>query len=682
MVTVGLYIYINGIAKRVELFDDEKISITSSVQDIADISKIKTDFSQSFTIPANERNNSIFSHWYENSIDDGYDAGIRKDAYIELDTILFRKGKIQLDKANVKNGMIQNYTITFFGGLLSLKDAIKDKYLRDLDFSNYSFAYSGEEVKNRITGGVDNNIKFPLISSKNVWQYGGGGNTESNWDITQSATPIKTTDLFPAMRISEIFKVIENEIGVNFDGSFLSNPRFTNAFLWLKNADKFIKKSDSKIIDFTSVTEGYESIFDLSTNTFNYTLPNSPSYVLSSILTITTITTGTPFKLDVYLNGILNYSVNLITNSGTQNVNIALSNVGKYQFFISSDTSITFSTNYYYAEGYEEYDYYTGSYNQIVTGDFNAISSSQTITIVFDIAGYMPEIKVEDFFTGILKAFNLTCYSDESGVFQIKQLEDWYYEGRILDISQYVISDELNLERVPTYKTIKFEYEKSQNLLSVAYLSNSTVGYGDLFYQLNNDGGEYNIKLPFENMLFNKFSGTNLQVGYSLKSDLKPYIPKPLLLYDYGVNQSATFYLDTEVSVAQVTNYNSFGEETKIGDNLYGINFGVEQSVLTGNTIDNTLFKNFYLNYLNNIYNVKTRKVSIKAIFPISLLTSIKLNDRLVIRDKRYIINNIVTDLTTGEVDLSLLTDFRSLDNPNPTLADYSLLDYTEDYYI
>jgi hypothetical protein len=52
MVTVGLYIYVNGIAKRVELFDDEKISITSSIQDIADISKIKMDYSQSFTVPA------------------------------------------------------------------------------------------------------------------------------------------------------------------------------------------------------------------------------------------------------------------------------------------------------------------------------------------------------------------------------------------------------------------------------------------------------------------------------------------------------------------------------------------------------------------------------------------------------------------------------------------------------
>ena len=128
MVTIGLYIYINGISNRVELFEDEKISITSSVQDVSDISKVRTDFSQSFTVPANENNNKIFSHWYNSSLDGGFDARKRKDAYIELDTIPFRKGKIQLEKASLKKGEIDNYSITFFGSLISLKDLFANRF--------------------------------------------------------------------------------------------------------------------------------------------------------------------------------------------------------------------------------------------------------------------------------------------------------------------------------------------------------------------------------------------------------------------------------------------------------------------------------------------------------------------------------------------------------------------------
>ena len=61
MIVVGLFIYDSeGIARRIELFSDEKISVTSSVQDIADISKTFTDFSQSFTVPATPNNNYIF----------------------------------------------------------------------------------------------------------------------------------------------------------------------------------------------------------------------------------------------------------------------------------------------------------------------------------------------------------------------------------------------------------------------------------------------------------------------------------------------------------------------------------------------------------------------------------------------------------------------------------------------
>ena len=109
MRNIGLFIYVNGVSKRIELFDDEMISVTSSIQDVNDISKIFTDYSQSFTVPASKKNNAIFSHWYENSIDNDFDARIRKDAYIEIDTIRFRLGKIQLEKATIKSGQIENY---------------------------------------------------------------------------------------------------------------------------------------------------------------------------------------------------------------------------------------------------------------------------------------------------------------------------------------------------------------------------------------------------------------------------------------------------------------------------------------------------------------------------------------------------------------------------------------------
>ena len=52
MKEVGLFIG----TEELDLFDDEQISITLQLQNIADISKLFADFTQSFTIPASPRN--------------------------------------------------------------------------------------------------------------------------------------------------------------------------------------------------------------------------------------------------------------------------------------------------------------------------------------------------------------------------------------------------------------------------------------------------------------------------------------------------------------------------------------------------------------------------------------------------------------------------------------------------
>jgi hypothetical protein len=51
--------------QRLDLFKDEKISITSQIGNANDIGKLYTDYTQSFNIPASKNNNQILSHWYE-----------------------------------------------------------------------------------------------------------------------------------------------------------------------------------------------------------------------------------------------------------------------------------------------------------------------------------------------------------------------------------------------------------------------------------------------------------------------------------------------------------------------------------------------------------------------------------------------------------------------------------------
>lgn len=654
MVVVGIYIYVGGVAKRLELFSDETISVTSSIQDINDISKVFTDFSQSFTVPASEHNNSIFKHWYDNSIDNSFDARLRVDAYIELDTIPFRIGKIQLEKAQYKNGVVDNYQITFIGNLVSLKDAFAGKQLKDVDFSGYNFTYNGTVVKNRVTGGVTNDIKFPLITSKNVWQYGGGGASVTNWDISNNATPIYTSDLFPAMKIASIFDAIALNLGLTFEGNFLTDSRFTRAFLWLKNTDLFQQKFKVTKINFqtNTSTTGTQGMFNVFTDTLTYTKPVAPAFLSQSNITFTFTSSGIPFTFYVYRNGIKLNEQSYVTQTSPMYLEAPLGESGAYTFHISASSPVTYTSVYYFET----------KIGATTTSDVTVTqSTSQTTETILDVASYMPDISLEDFFTGILKMFNLTCYSTQDSVFKIEQVEDWYNDGEIKDITKYVITDEIDIERQKAYKVIKFNYEPSESFMNQQYLGIANHEYGDLNYELNNDGGEYTIKVPFENLLFQKFTGTDLQVGYSLKVGFDNYIPKPVVLYDYGTITSTSFKINDGSSTTTASSYNVFGQDTDISGVNWTINFGAEQSSFTDLIETNTLYANYYDDYINNIFNVKARIIKIKAMMPIPFLTNLKLNDRVVIRDKRYTINSYTTNLTTGEVNLELLNDFRTI---------------------
>ena len=687
MITVGIYIQDSETLEynRVDLFDDEKISVTSSIQNINDISKTYTDFSQTFTVPASKQNNKIFRHWYDNSNDAPFSTLVKSNAYIEIDTIPFRKGKIQLESANVKDGQPQDYSITFIGALGSLKDKFNGLYLKDLTDTTYDFAYTATVVKDKVvTTTTSSDIMFPLISSSRYWTYGSGDN------INSSSTPIRFNELFPAIKLSAVLNMISNDsniLNLNFNGSFLSDARFTNAYLWLKNADIFetITKEDLITFQNTSAitysggaTTGYNAfkIPPLLNHTVYRNSINEPTFPRKSYfltLTISPTVAGIPYTINTYFlsaGSTVEYLLSSETKTsivGNQTfIQQSPSTFNKdcgYRYKIVSDSNITFNASILLTSKLESNNTDFYSYQTI------SKSSNQTLTAstVIPIKKYMPEIKVEDFFSGLLKMFNLTCYSSDGINYTVEQLESYYTSGTIRDITKYIKSDSVNLNRVKTYKKINFEYEKSESLVNVGFMSANGIEYGSLFYNTNNDGDEYNIKLPFEDLNFNNLQD-KLQVGYCLKTDLQKYTPKPVILYDYNPSAlttltGTTFYFSNSTSGSGTgyTSYKAFGQEYYDGTDTYGLNFNQQQSTLTNESISNSLYNEYYENYLANIFDSKARLIKVIGILPTSLLTTLKLNDRLVIRDKRYLINTFTTDLTTGLVQFELLTDNRIL---------------------
>lgn len=664
----------SGDYNRIELFEDEKINVNLSVQNVQDISKVYTDFSQSFSVPASPTNNRIFQHFYNSDVEQTIDQNLRRKAYIEIDLTPFRTGKIQLEKSTLKNGKVESYQITFYGELLSLKDKFKDVKLKDLDYSSIAHDYDYTNVKTRVTSdATDYDVRYPLISSSRLWSYGDASST----DITQTSSAIDYTELFPAIRVKKIFDFIETKFNVTFQSLFLSDKKFTDLFLYCKNSEtpNIRENKDVDLISQTIPSIIPFSKFDLVNNTLNVDyieLIDDPDgynesehhYIKFSVFGVTDV--NATYYIDVYRNG--NFEKTIKGKGNNTYAVDWISNVAglndKFSFKMSSPDAVTLTTRVLYALEWV-YHSNTLNINTLKQEVFIALSSSLTFTGAdMNLSNTMPDMLVEDFFKGILMMFNLTCVYLGNDTYELEPLDDWYRKGAVIDITEHTDVTSIEVERLKLYKSINFEHEKSESFINRGFFDENGTEYGDLKKTFNYDGEDYNIKVPFENLNFNLFTSTSTQVGYCLTKfpDHKPYIPKPILLYNYGKLSTGAKITDGTTTDAMV-NYIVFGQDNKVNNYNMSINFGSEISTLLTAVNPNSIYNTYYFGYLSNMFNLKNRITKVLAKFPISLITGLQLNDRLIIRDKRYIINEISTDITQGEVNLVLINDFRDVLN-------------------
>ena len=678
-------VYIEGL--KIELFEDEQINVTSSVQNINDISKVFTDFSQSFTVPASTVNNQIFKHFYQSDIGDPqdlstlFDHNIRRNALIEIDLTTFRRGKIQIEKANVKNGMPENYQLTFYGEIRTLKDAFGEDKLTKLDLSNVQFTYTAANIYNRITDlATDYDVRFPLIASDRLWVYQSSGE-----DVTNTSHAIKFNELFPATKVSKIFEAIEAQYGLTFQGTFLSDPRFTNVFLYSKNAIvnefvtaptnlDFLSKINYNDANWSSFsTQNAEDFVDLATNTVNVQdfNPNVFEHVIQ--IEVLSLSSANTIYIDVFQDG--NY-YQTFTTSIPNVFNVVIQNTAGLNTNITYQLRSVVAMNVDLVVYYQVFAFY--SLNNITNSLCVIQTGTTTITSFINLANYMPDMKVSDFFAGVLKEFNMTCVGLEKDVFEILPLDEWYQQGAIVDITEYTDIDSIDIERIKLFKKIGFKYQQSESFVNRKYNQFTNSEYGNTEYQFAYDGDEYNIEVPFENLLFTraeKSSDPTMYAifGYNLNENYQGYVPKPTLLYLYGESNDLSMHPIKFYNGAghdDITSFAQFGQDLTYQNTKYSLNFGAEISVIHAETIQRTLYAEYYFSYLVNLFNLKNRLTYVKTNLPISLLTSLQLNDRLIIRDKRYIINEMKSNLTTGEVNFSLYLDFRPMDALLPILPD------------
>ena len=661
---VDIYIKIGEEYKKIEQFSDEKISVTSSIQNFNDIGKLFTDYSQSFTVPASTNNNKIFAHWYDNSLDGGFDHRIRYDAYIEIDTIPFKKGRFQIEKANKKDGYIENYQITFYGNLTQLKDKFADDKLQRVFETtlgqSLNHAYDATNVQNRIELGTAYDVRYPLVGNNRPLRYADA----SPNDITTNAGAVVWSDLFPAVRLTKVLELIEDKYAINFTGSFLAYNQFTKLSLLLKNSELPRAYSQGLRVDFLTKTGVTFPELNLTTDliTTNWDSgffgSSGPQRLILKFKV--TPSNSTLYKIDLYVDGqVYNTFENLTGIQEVEAYNQTRTDDPdnhEMYFVVSTLGAMNFQSRLEYIR--------RRSGDNVSTG-LNL--TGQSITFIQNIGAYVPDIKVEDFFMGIVKMFNLMVTPTEADTFDLQPLDLFYQSGTIDEASKYIYSKEVDIEKPKLFKNINFKYENSENILNSYFRGAFNREYGDLVFENPNssDSSTYEVKLPFENPMWERATGYDFITNTFLNSASSSYTPKAVLMYENGLTAvTPQIKLNTGVGYNSLSNYIRFSNEYNLGGSdlsyLYSINWGNEISAWYLVNAPQGLYRRLYQNYISNLYNIKTRVLKVKAKVTSMFLNALQLKDRLIIRDNRYIINTMTTDSTTNEVDFELVNDYRA----------------------
>ena len=680
-------IYIQN--QRLDLFEDENIVVNSSVQNINDISKVFTDFSQSFTLPASKNNNKIFRHFYNADIDGGFDARTKKDANIEISKLPFRDGQIRLEGVSIKNSTPINYKITFFGNLVNISDLFGDDQLSDLDFAEYDHTYDSATVINGMVNGLFNqSLIYPLISSTRQWYFstdtGDSTDTDTLVNIAFStALPlngIDWTELKPAIEARAILDKIQSHYDITFSNDFFGTAPLDDLYLWLSNSKgNLVKESSINKINFTTHVSG-DNIFNLSDDYYQTTLvstsifsgiPNGTQRVTGQLI-VTPQSNYNNVEYSTYRQDTENGSLNLMNENltGTSTFSTAIPRIlengtftRRYSFYLQSKEFMVYDVQLTIRK-----QQWSGTWVTLEEEVLTASSVSSTNDI--SISKVFSTMKVKDFFTGLIKMYNLVVIPESSTSFYVNSLDNWYKEGNTIDVTRYIDTTKSDVAKGNTLSEINFKFKEDDTILIDQYSQINGYQYGNLETVLKDangnklDGKPLNIEVGFGNMIFERlpdlYTGdqTEIQYGTAIDTDLSPINPKPLLFYGLRTTLSNSIGIKQNSNAIQGSTTAFLPSHTSdFSTKEYSTVFNAELDEYDSTMIENSLYKLYYEDYVTDIFSQKRRKYSYTAKFPQHLISSLKLNDRLLINGTRYIINNMQINLTSNLVKLELLND-------------------------
>tara|TARA_R110002012_G_scaffold313233_1_gene524646 strand:+ start:1122 stop:3503 length:2382 start_codon:yes stop_codon:yes gene_type:complete len=672
---------LNILGDKVDLFQDENISVIDSVVDIKDITKNNNSFTRNFTVPASRRNNKLFKHWYNANIDNSFDARKKQQADITIDGIQFKEGFVQLMKVNVEDGKATSYSVNFSGRVTGIKKTLGDLKLKDLDLSAYDHDYDSNTVRIGLANTLFNGdlVYTPIVKKQYYVEQGGSeSNTDKLQNISYQAASdngIIWNDLRPSLKLIRIIDAIEEKTGITFTRDFFDTDEFSNLFLWLNNSSDINIKGASKIVDFNRLQGA--SDMNLSTNIATFPCDQDLNIEFRCRFTLTPKAgfENASYVVKMYLNGEENFSQSV--NNGV------FINEPIFTFF--SPQGQQDQEVYFEITAGQDFEY-NASFTQIQYNQsndiFTAFADDNFIDSNFIVENEVPDIKIIDFLKGIFNMYKLVVIPLGEDNYYINTLEGYYRQGGLYDITKYVDFNKYDVNRGTIFNEISFKFKEPNTISNILFNRLNDKYFGDEELIIREDpsdpnseqidGTTFKLELPFEQVLFERLidvsdkETTNIVYGRITDENGDATDTEPLVHYvgnsAIGLSSKVIGFVN-EFGVSSIINrYNVPIHANTLENPDYSTTFSNEQNVFTNIFMDGNLYSNHYKNYIDSVFNIKKREYKYNSFLPVRITTALELNDILKIKDNYYRINKYSYNVLTGETELDLINFFGDLE--------------------
>lgn len=693
---------LNG--EALDLFDDENIQITLKQTDIRDIATNYTDFTQSFTVPASPKNNRIFKFWADINNDGQFESVSGIPCRIDIGGIFFKKGTIKINSAQLDDyGNIKHYAIEFTANLKSLKDKFDDTKLGQLNYTSVipqvEIPFTDTYVRSKILNTSNDFIEFPIVSTTRLLN----DFNALKYVNSSTANGITKAELRPAIKVKQIFKAIEDNYNVKFTGNFYDvDSPLDKMYLWL-NKNEQVNSNISEIVNLsgtpTSTIQGITFNYIYDYYTVEKVDSNVRKYVFKNNVTVSNSTVGYKlFLQEVVLNSdgtIDDVSTDALENDGfvasTDTIygnkqlrfdfdarTIAVGTKKSFRLIMEASGNINLNSSSIRVAYYK----YTPLPTEFATLLVSNTSTAFSPTI--NINDSLPEISIYDFYSSIIKMFNLVIIpiSDPvilsqlqtSDVYQIEYFNKYYGKLNEIDITDYT-KKAIKINKVNTFKKYQLKHTDSSFGTNILYKNsqNPTREYGSINENapVKSNGGDLTIETKLGLLVWRKLPNVysdaddyELNETWIIADGLdegfdKGVFNKPVIFFSNG---NATIpsgkriaYTNEDLTSVELSTYNIFSNV----DNLDILNYKTSLSFsneyeFESDSRQKTLFSNNYKDLLSGIYSPYAREYEVTAQLPKHIYTTLNLGCQLIIKNQRYNITDITLNLINGEAKLKL----------------------------